>query len=124
MLRGARLDAPETLHHVMVRGIEIRNIVDDDDDRENFVTRIGELGLDTGTSIFAWALIDDHAHILLKSGAAGLPAFMRRLLGGMRHIQPGGTRVTGIYFKTGTSQLSARKIPISGNSCAIFILIP
>jgi len=82
MPRGARLDAPGTLHHVMVRGIEKRNIVDDDDDRENFVTRIGELGLDTGTSIFAWALMDNHSHILLKSGAAGLPAFMRRLLGG------------------------------------------
>lgn len=66
----------------MVRGIEKRNIVDDDDDRENFVRRIGEVGLDTGTSIFAWTLMDNHAHILIKSGAAGLAAFMRRLLGG------------------------------------------
>ena len=82
MPRGARLDAPGTLHHVMVRGIEKRKIVDDDDDRKNFVNRIGEVGLDTGTSIFAWALMDNHAHILLKSGVAGLSAFMRRVLGG------------------------------------------
>ena len=79
MPRGARLDAPGTPHHVMVRGIEKRKIVDDDDDRGDFVSRIGKLGLDTGTSIFAWALMDNHAHILLKSGVAGLSAFMRRL---------------------------------------------
>ena len=37
MPRGARLDSPGTLHHVIVRGIERRNIVDDDLDRENWV---------------------------------------------------------------------------------------
>ncbi len=31
MPRGARLDAPGTLHHVMVRGINGREIVIDDD---------------------------------------------------------------------------------------------
>ena len=32
MPRGPRLDAPGTLHHVIVRGIEKRKIVDDDTD--------------------------------------------------------------------------------------------
>ena len=82
MPRGARLDSFGTLHHVMVRGIERRNIVDDDKDRENFVIRMGELAPDTGTLIYAWALMNNHAHILLKSGSSGLPAFMRRLLSG------------------------------------------
>ena len=36
MPRGARLDAPGTLHHVMIRGIGRRTIVDDDKDREDF----------------------------------------------------------------------------------------
>ena len=48
MPRGARLDAPGTLHHVMVRGIEKGKIVDDDDDRKNFVRRIGEVALIRG----------------------------------------------------------------------------
>jgi hypothetical protein len=47
MPRLARLDAPGTLHHVIVRGIEKRRIVNDDQDRENFVTRMGELCLET-----------------------------------------------------------------------------
>ena len=82
MPRGPRLDAPGTLHHVMLRGIERRRIVDNDTDREDFVTRMGTVAMDTETAIYAWALMTNHAHILLRSGTAGLPAFMRRFLSG------------------------------------------
>jgi putative transposase len=82
MPRGARLDVPGTLHHVMVRGIERRTIVDEDEDREDFLSRVGTLAGETGTAIYAWALMGNHAHILLRSGAGGLPTFMRRLLSG------------------------------------------
>jgi len=53
MPRQARLDAPGTLHHVIVRGIEKREIVLDKLDRENFVTRMGGIAASTGTSIYA-----------------------------------------------------------------------
>lgn len=82
MPRQARLDAPGTLHHVMLRGIEKRVIVTDAEDREDFVTRMGAAARDTGTAIYAWALLPNHAHILLRSGPAGLPKFMMRLLTG------------------------------------------
>ena len=82
MPRGARLDAPGTLHHVILRGIEKRKIVDDDNDRQNFVTRMAKKAKDTGTSIYAWALMNNHAHILLRSSDIGLPTFMRRFLSG------------------------------------------
>jgi len=82
MPRGARLDAPGTLHHVMVRGIEGMNIVEGDEDREYFVTRLGLVATATGTSLYAWALMSNHAHMLLRSGAAGLSTFMRKLLTG------------------------------------------
>ena len=55
MPRGARLDAPGTLHHVIVRGIERSNIVEDDQDRDNFVSRLGELAKETSTAIYGWA---------------------------------------------------------------------
>ena len=57
MPRRARLDAPGTLHHVIVRGIERRKIVNDVTDRKNFVSRLGELAAGTGTVIYAWALM-------------------------------------------------------------------
>jgi len=82
MPRQARLDAPGTLHHVMIRGIERANIFRDDKDRERFVSRVGEIGTATGTRIVAWALMDNHVHLLLFSGSSGLPRFMRRLLTG------------------------------------------
>ena len=82
MPRGARLDAPGTLHHVIIRGIERKRIVTDDTDRNDFVTRMGDLAVETDTAIYAWALLENHAHILLRSGPFGLPAYMRRLLTG------------------------------------------
>ena len=64
MPRGARLDAPGTLHHVIVRGIERRKIVKDDADRDNFVNRMADRAAETTTAIYAWALLDNHVHIL------------------------------------------------------------
>lgn len=82
MPRQARLDAPGTLHHVIIRGLERGAIVKDDVDRAAFVTRLGAVAEATGTTIYAWALLPNHGHILLRSGPAGLPRFMRRLLTG------------------------------------------
>jgi len=55
--RQARLDAPGALLHVIIRGTEQRQIVDDDEGRRNFVDRMGSLGLQTDTAIYAWALM-------------------------------------------------------------------
>jgi len=82
MPRRARLDAPGTLHHVIVRGIEKRRIVDDVTDRKDFKRRLAELAVETKTAIYAWALMNNHAHILLRSSQFGLSAFMRRFLTG------------------------------------------
>lgn len=82
MPRGPRLDAPGTLHHVMIRGIERGSIVRDDQDREEFLKRMGRLVKETATAIYAFALMNNHAHLLLKSGPRGLPTYMRRFLSG------------------------------------------
>ena len=82
MPRGARLDAPGTLHHVIIRGIDRRWIVDDDTDREDFVASMGTLAADTETKIYARALMTNHAHILLRSSSFGISGYVRRLLTG------------------------------------------
>lgn len=82
MPRQARLDAPGTLHHVIVRGIEGREIVDDEKDRKKFVDLMGSLASETDTHIYAWALLTNHAHILLRSGPLGVSKYMKRLLTG------------------------------------------
>ena len=83
MPRHARLDVPGTLHHVMVRGIEGTNIFQDEEDRQAFVERIRSLVRETGTRILAWALMDNHVHLLLISGPAGLADFYAALVDGV-----------------------------------------
>jgi putative transposase len=76
MPRRARLDGPGTLHHVIVRGIEKREIIDDVAGREDFVQRLGELAAATKTAVYAWALMTNHAHVLLRSSEIGLGGSM------------------------------------------------
>ena len=57
MPRQVRLDAPGTLHHVIIRGIEKRKIIDDRADRDNFVSRVGQIASETDTVIYACGII-------------------------------------------------------------------
>ena len=82
MPRKARIDAPGALHHIILRGIERRKIFYDDGDRNNFLKRLGVILTETKTSCFAWALIPDHLHLLLRTGVAPIATVMRRLLTG------------------------------------------
>ena len=82
MPRQPRLDAPETLHHVMVRGIERRVIFRDDTDRVDFVARLATLAEQGALTVYAWALLPNHAHLLVRTGGRPLPRSMRALLTG------------------------------------------
>ena len=82
MPRKARIDAPGALHHIIVRGIERRKIFYDDSDRDNFVERLGNILSETETPCFAWALIPNHFHLLLRTGLTPIATVMQRLLTG------------------------------------------
>ena len=56
----ARIDALGALHHIIVRGFERRRIFSDDQDRDNFVERLGDNVTETQICCFAWALIPKH----------------------------------------------------------------
>jgi len=98
MPRLARLDAPGLLNHVMARGIERRDIFKDDKDRKAFLERLATVLEETQTQCYAWALIPNHFHLLLRTslpaspesasdgqwraGAGPLSKVMRRLMTG------------------------------------------
>ena len=82
MPRQARLDAPGVLQHVMARGIERRKIFKDDKDRISFLNRLALILEETQTQCYAWALIPNHFHILLRTGPTPLSKVMRRLMTG------------------------------------------
>ena len=73
MPRQARLDTPGVLQHVMARGIERRKIFMDDQDRASFLERLALILEDTQTQCYAWTLIPNHFHILLRTGPPASP---------------------------------------------------
>jgi REP element-mobilizing transposase RayT len=82
MPRKARIDAPGALQHIIIRGIEKKSIFRDDCDRDRFIERLGSLLFTTATPCYAWALMPNHVHLLLRTGLIPLATVMRRLLTG------------------------------------------
>jgi len=80
MPRQARLDVPGALHHIMVRGINKRKVFNDEQDRSRFLERLGATVTEGQCTVYAWALMSNHAHILFKSGKQGISSVMRKLL--------------------------------------------
>ena len=82
MPRLARIDTPGLLQHVIIRGIERRKIFRNRNDYSDFMERLGILIPETQTQCYAWVLMGNHAHFLLRSGPSGIAGLMRRLLTG------------------------------------------
>ena len=55
MPRQGRLDAPGVLHHIMILGIERRNIFTNDRDREDMLDRLAKLLPEIQTT--RWGLV-------------------------------------------------------------------
>ena len=79
MARRPREDAPGTAHHVMVRGIDRLPIFLDDADREDFLRRLSRLILELDFRCFAWALMPNHVHLVIRSGRVRISQLMARL---------------------------------------------
>ena len=82
MPRRARIEIPGALHHIIVKGIEGREIFHDDTDRDRFLNRLGIVLTDTKIPCFAWALMPNHFHLLLGTGIVPIAHLMRRILTG------------------------------------------
>ncbi len=82
MPRKARIDAPGAVHHVIGRGINRQEIFSDKKDYKSFIERFGALVVETKTSCYAWTLIPNHFHLLLRTGNQPISNVMKRLLTG------------------------------------------
>ena len=82
MPRQPRLDAPGALHHVMGRAIERTQIFESDVDREDFLSRLACACREGALSVYAWALLPNHFHLLVRTGERPLPQSMKKLLTG------------------------------------------
>ena len=82
MPRKARMDAPGALHHIICRGIAKNKIFIETKDRLFFLKRLDKILTDTNTPCYAWALMPNHFHLLLRTGTVPIATVMRRLLTG------------------------------------------
>jgi REP element-mobilizing transposase RayT len=79
MARPPRLQAPGTVHHLIARGNERREVFRDDVDREDYLERIASYRLRFGFRLYAYCLMPNHVHLAVEQGSASLSAFMHAL---------------------------------------------
>ncbi len=66
MPRGPRQKSESGIYHVMLKGIDGRNIFMHEGDRKKFLSQMLEAHEKGGFSILAYCLMDNHAHLLLE----------------------------------------------------------
>ena len=79
MPRKARINSPGVLQHVMARGLEGRDLFDDDDDHIIFLDLFKKRVQEVGYKCYAWVLMDNHYHLLLRTSERPLSELMKPL---------------------------------------------
>ena len=79
MARPLRIDQEETFYHVINRGNERRIIFRDDADYEGFLSRLGRCSERFELDVFAYVLMRNHYHLLVRTHEANLSRAMQWL---------------------------------------------
>jgi putative transposase len=111
MPRGPRLDAPGALHHAIARGIERSPIFLDDVDRNDFLDRLAGLGTARHLIVYAWSLMTNHIHLLVRTGNAPLSRSMQSLLGGYASAFNSRHQRVGYLFQSRFKSIMAEDDP-------------
>lgn len=82
MPRLPRLDIPGLLYHVVCRGIERKEIFKDEKDYKHLFERLSSLAGGENVKVYAFALMPNHIHLLIRPLNIALSTFMRKLLTG------------------------------------------
>jgi len=79
MPREARKKSYSNIYHIMIRGINRRNIFLDDKDRRVFIKFLKNIKTDSPFLIYAYCLMDNHVHLLLRETSTPLETIMKRI---------------------------------------------
>lgn len=79
MPRTARRKSESNIYHIMIRGINQVQLFYDDADKEAFLKRLERYKEECDLTIFAWCLMDNHMHLLVRSDLDNLSSAMKRL---------------------------------------------
>ena len=67
MTRQWRIEFEGAYYHILSRGNERRNIFRDNDDRISFLETLGKMSDRFEIEVYAYVLMDNHYHLLLKT---------------------------------------------------------
>lgn len=81
MSRPLRIEFAGAVYHVTARGDRREQIFDDDEDRQSFLTVLGEALARFDAQCLAYCLMGNHYHLVLYTRAANLSRLMRQLNG-------------------------------------------
>jgi putative transposase len=79
MPRKPRIFVAGAVHHVMARGIDGKDIFADDEDRQLFLSYLSAGIFRLGYRCYAWTLMPNHYHLLLRANEKPLWQLMRPL---------------------------------------------
>src|SRR5262245_38491032 len=82
MPRPRRLQIANGVYHITNRGLERRNIVHDDFDRQNWLRLLARVAQRCRWRVFAYALLDNHFHLFLRTPEPNLSRGMQDLESG------------------------------------------
>ena len=79
MPRVARVKSKSKIYHIMIRGINQQNIFSVDEDYEKFIAILSKYHKKSEYEIYAYCLMGNHIHLLIKEGKEALSNSMKRI---------------------------------------------
>ena len=79
MSRTARQASASGIYHIMLRGADRRIIFADDQDCDTFLRLLEKVREKTDSRLYAYCLMGNHVHLLMKEGKEPLEQFFKRL---------------------------------------------
>ncbi|MBD8071163.1 REP-associated tyrosine transposase [Bacillus sp. PS06] len=79
MPRVARVKSTSGMYHIMLRGANKQEIFHDDEDCVKFLDTLEKYKKMTKMNVYAWCLMDNHVHLLLKEGEEDISITMKRI---------------------------------------------
>ncbi len=79
MPRQSRKKSNTGIYHIMLRGLDKRDIFLDDEDREVFLSLFSKAKEKSHAIIYGYCLMDNHVHILMKEGSEHIGESIKRI---------------------------------------------
>ena len=81
MPRQARKKSKTNTYHIMLRGINHQIIFEEREDYERFIKTLARYKTISGYTVYAYCLMSNHIHLLIKEGKENLEQIMKRVAG-------------------------------------------